>query len=48
MNANPWGDDDQSWWHQQDLELQQREEEERIEACNKALAELKERIDEGL
>ena len=46
MNANPWGDDDQSWWHQQDLELQQREEEERIEACNKALAELKERIDE--
>ena len=34
-------DDDMTWWHQQDLEMQQREEEERIEACNKALAELK-------
>jgi hypothetical protein len=34
----PWGNDDESWWHQLDLEMQEREEEERIEACNKALA----------
>ncbi len=33
-------EDDDNWWHQQDLEMQQREEEERIEACNKALDEL--------
>ena len=39
MFDNPWDDDD-SWWHQQDLELQQREEAERIERCNRALAEL--------
>lgn len=45
---NHWNDDDQNWWHQQDLELQERDEEERIEACNKALAALKERIDESL
>ena len=45
---NHWNDDDANWWNQQDLELQEREEEERIEACNKALDELKERIDEGL
>lgn len=32
--------DDDSWWHQQDLELQQQEEAERIERCNVALAEL--------
>ena len=38
MNANPWGDDDQSWWHQQDLEMQEREEQERIDACNLAIA----------
>ena len=25
----PWGDDDGSWWHQLDLEMQQREELER-------------------
>lgn len=36
-----WQDDD-SWWHQQDLEMQEREEQERIEACNRALDELKE------
>jgi hypothetical protein len=41
-------DDDMTWWHQQDLEMQQREEEERIEACNKAIDELKENNDEGI
>jgi hypothetical protein len=35
-------EDDNNWWHQQDLEMQEREEEERIEACNKALDELRE------
>jgi len=35
-------DDDCSWWYQQDLELQQREEEERIKACNEATEKLKE------
>jgi len=40
------GDDDLSWWHQQDLEMQELEEMERIEACNKALDELKESDDE--
>jgi len=38
---NVWQDDD-SWWHQQDLEMQEREEAERIDACNSAFAELKE------
>ena len=33
----PWGNDDQSWWHQQDQEL---DEQERIAACDRALAEL--------
>jgi len=42
MDAEPWGNDDASWWHQLDLEMQGREEEERIDACNRALAELKE------
>jgi hypothetical protein len=37
-------DDDMTWWHQQDLEMQEREEQERIEACNKALAELDEAL----
>jgi hypothetical protein len=41
METNPW-DDDSSWWHQQDLELQEREEEERINACNNAVAQMKE------
>jgi hypothetical protein len=44
---NVWQDDD-SWWHQQDLEMQEREEAERIDACNRALAELKENNDEGV
>ena len=34
--------DDLTWWHQQDQELQEREEQERIDACNRALDELKE------
>jgi hypothetical protein len=45
MESNPW-DDDSSWWHQQDLELQEREEEERIAACNRAITEWKESNDE--
>ena len=40
--------DDLTWWHQQDQELQEREEQERIDACNRALAELKERDDERI
>jgi hypothetical protein len=47
MQDDIWNDDD-SWWHQQDLEMQQREEQERIEACNKALAELLAVINEEL
>jgi hypothetical protein len=35
-------EDDNNWWHQQDLEMQEREEQERIEACNKAIDELRE------
>jgi hypothetical protein len=35
-------EDDDNWWHQQDLEMQEREEQERIEACNRALDELRE------
>lgn len=41
-------DDDMTWWHQLDLEMQEREEQERIEACNRALDELKEKNDEGV
>jgi hypothetical protein len=33
-------DDDMTWWHHQDQLMQELEEQERIEACNKALAEL--------
>ena len=40
--------DDLIWWHQLDLEMQEREEQERIEACNRALDELKENNDEGV
>ena len=40
--------DDLTWWHQQDQELQEREEQEGIDACNRALAELKERDDERI
>jgi hypothetical protein len=41
-------EDDDNWWHQQDLEMQEREEQERIEACNKALDELRENDHEGV
>ena len=37
--------DDLTWWHQLDQEMQEREEQERIEACNRALDELKENND---
>lgn len=37
MNDEPWNDDD-TWWQQLDAEMQEREEEERIEACNNAIA----------
>ena len=38
-------DDDTTWWHQQDQELEQQllEEQERIEACNRAVSELTEK-----
>jgi hypothetical protein len=35
-------DDDLTWWHHQDELMQQLEEQERIEACNRAIDELKE------
>ena len=38
----PWGNDDQSWWQQQDQELAEQEEQERIAACDRAIAEMKE------
>lgn len=41
-------EDDDTWWHQQDLEMQEREEQERIEACNRALNELREYDHEGV
>ena len=44
----PWGNDDQSWWHQQDQELEQRDEEERFAACDRALAELDDTINAEL
>ena len=47
METNPWGDDN-SWWHQQDLEMQERDEEQRINACDRALAELNAIINEEL
>ena len=47
MESNPWNDDD-NWWHQQDLEMQERDEEQRINACDRALAELNAIINEEL
>lgn len=44
----PWGNDDQSWWHQQELEAQERDEQERIAACDRALAELNDTINAEL
>jgi hypothetical protein len=35
---NYWNDDDSSWWYQQDLEIQEKEEQQRIDACNLAIA----------
>ena len=46
MDAEPWGNDDGSWWQQLDLEMQEREEQERIEACDRAITEWKESDDE--
>jgi len=34
--------DDEGWWHQLDLEMQERDELERIETCNNKLDELRE------
>ena len=34
-------DDDLTWWHHQDELMQQLEEQELIEACNRAIDELK-------
>jgi hypothetical protein len=42
----PWGNNDGSWWHQLDLEMQEREEQERIAACDRAITEWKESDDE--
>ena len=44
----PWGNDDQSWWQQQDQELAERDEQERIAACDRALAELTAVIEDEL
>jgi hypothetical protein len=41
-------EDDDTWWHQQDLEMQERDEEERTERCNAALAELTSIINQEL
>jgi hypothetical protein len=38
-------DDDLTWWHHQDELMQQLEEQQRIDACNRALNELKENDD---
>jgi peptidoglycan hydrolase CwlO-like protein len=45
MQDDIWNDDE-SWWHQQDLEMQQLEEQQRIEICNQAIAELNAFINE--
>jgi len=44
----PWGNDDASWWHQQNQELAEQEEQERIAACDRALAELNAVIEDEL
>ena len=36
-------DDDTTWWQYQDEQLQQMEEQERIEACNRAVSEIMEK-----
>ena len=40
MHDDIWNDD-LTWWHHQDELMQQLEEQERIDACNRALDELK-------
>ena len=40
MHDDTWNDD-LTWWHHQDELMQQLEEQERIDACNRALDELK-------
>jgi hypothetical protein len=49
MQDDIWNDDD-SWWHHMDQMLEQQwlEEQQRIDACNKALAELMAVINEEL
>jgi hypothetical protein len=44
MHDDIWNDD-LTWWHHQDELMQQLEEQERIDACNRALDELKENDD---
>jgi hypothetical protein len=44
---NPWNDDD-SWWHQLDLEMQEMEEADRIARFERALAELEDVIHQEL
>lgn len=39
ITMSPSDRDDDSWWHHQDELMMQLEEEERIDACNKAVAE---------
>lgn len=41
------GDDD-SWWHHQDQLMQELEEQERIDACNKAIDAMKENQSETI
>lgn len=40
MHDDIWNDD-MTWWQHQDELLQQLEEQQRIDACNRALDELK-------
>jgi hypothetical protein len=49
MQDDIWNDDD-SWWHHMDQMLEQQwlEEQQRIDACNKALTELMAVINEQL
>ena len=41
MHDDIWNDDT-TWWQHQDELMQQLEEQQRIDACNRALDELKE------
>lgn len=44
----PWGNDDASWWHYQDQLMQEQEEAERIEECNRRLDEIRDNALERL